>query len=54
MARERFFFKNHVENEAETLVPDLFLFFQKALFEIKQVVCSLVLIYFDIPQLVKK
>ena len=24
-----FFFKNHAENEAERLVPDLFLFFLK-------------------------
>ena len=26
--------KNHAENEARRLVPDLFLFFQKALFEV--------------------
>ena len=26
-----FLFKNHAENEAERLVPDLFLFFKKAL-----------------------
>ena len=30
-----FFFKIHAENEAGKLVPDLFLFFKKALFEIK-------------------
>ena len=29
-----FFFKNHAENEAVRLVPDLFLFFKKALFEV--------------------
>ena len=29
-----FFFKNHAENEAGRLVPDLFLFFKKALFEV--------------------
>ena len=30
-----FFFKNHSENEAERLVLDLFLFFKKALYEVK-------------------
>ena len=30
-----FFFKNYGENEAERLVPDLFLFFKKALYEVK-------------------
>ena len=30
-----FFFKNHVENEAGRLVPNLFLFFKKPLFEVK-------------------
>ena len=30
-----FFFKNHAENEAERLVPDLFLVFNKALYKIK-------------------
>ena len=30
-----FFFKNHAENEAWRLVPDLFLFFKKALYEVK-------------------
>ena len=33
--RETFFFKNHVENKSGRLVPDLLLFFQKALFEVK-------------------
>ena len=40
------------KNEAGRLVPDLLLFLKKALFDIiKQVVCSLVSIYFDSPQL---
>ena len=30
-----FLFKNHAENEAEKLVPDLFLIFNKALYEVK-------------------
>ena len=30
-----FFFKNHGENESGRLVPDLFLFFKKALYEVK-------------------
>ena len=29
------FFKNHAENEAGKLVPDLFLFFKKALYEVR-------------------
>ena len=33
--RERFFFKNHAENETCRLVPDLFLFFAKAYYEVK-------------------
>ena len=32
---ELFYFKNHAENEARKLVPDLFLFFPKSLYEIK-------------------
>ena len=35
ITREIFFFKNHAENEARRLVSDLFLFFKKALNEIK-------------------
>ena len=35
MIREIFFFKNHAENKAGRLVPDLFLFFEKALYEVK-------------------
>ena len=30
-----FFFKNHAENEIGAEVPDLFLFFKKALYEVK-------------------
>ena len=30
-----FFFKNHAENEAGRLGTDLFLFFEKALYEVK-------------------
>ena len=32
---EIFFFKNNAENEAGTLVPGLFLFFKKSLYEVK-------------------
>ena len=35
ITREIFFFENHVENEAGRLVPDLFLFLKKALYEVK-------------------
>ena len=35
MTREIFFFKNHAENEAERLVPDLFLCFKKSLYEVR-------------------
>ena len=31
-----FFFKNHAENEGGKLVPDLFLFFKKAFYEVKE------------------
>ena len=31
------FFKNHGENELERLAPDLFLFFKKALYEVKAI-----------------
>ena len=30
-----FIFKNHAENKTERLVPEIFLFFLKALFEVK-------------------
>ena len=32
--REIFFFKNHAENKTVKLVPDPFLFFKKALYEV--------------------
>ena len=35
MAREIIFFKSHVENKVRRLVPDLFLLFEKALYEVK-------------------
>ena len=35
MTTEIVFFKNHAENEAGRLVPDLSLFFKKALYELK-------------------
>ena len=37
MTREIFFFKNNADNEAGRLVPDLFLFFKKALFKAKAI-----------------
>ena len=30
-----FYFKNHAENEAARLAPDLFSFFKKALYKVK-------------------
>ena len=30
-----FYFKHHTENEAGWLIPDIFLFFEKALYEVK-------------------
>ena len=33
--KKKIFFRKHVENELEKLVPDLFLFFKKALYEVK-------------------
>ena len=35
MTTEIFFFKNHAKNEAGRLVPDLFSFFKRALYEVK-------------------
>ena len=51
MKTEIFFFNNHAENEVQRLVPDLFLFFKKALYEEKA--NGLQLITFDSPQLGK-
>ena len=36
-----FIFKNYAKNEAGRLVPDLFLFFRKALYEVKASVLQL-------------
>ena len=33
--KKNIFFNNHVENETGKLVPDLFLFFKKALYKVK-------------------
>ena len=33
--KRKIFFKNHAENKAGRLVPDHFLFFKKALYEVK-------------------
>ena len=38
MTREIFYFKNHAENEVGRLVPELFLFFKKALYKAKTIV----------------
>ena len=35
MTRKVFSFKNHAENDARRLVPDLFLFFIKASFQVQ-------------------
>ena len=50
MRREKFSFKNYAENKAGRLVPDLY-FLKKHNKKWKQVVYSLVSIYFDSPQL---
>ena len=44
-----FFFKNHAENEAGRLVLDLFLFFKKALYEVKACGLQLRFTKSDIP-----
>ena len=51
--RNIFFIKIHAENEAGRLVPDLFLFFKKALYELKVSVLQLSfnILYIDGPQL---
>ena len=48
---EIFFFKNHEENEAGRLVPDLSLFFKKTLYEVK---ANGLQLSFDSPQLGKQ
>ena len=49
--KRNFFFKNHAINEIGRLVQDLFLFLKKLYMMKKKVICSLVSIYFDCPQL---
>ena len=49
--KRNIFFKSHTENEAEKLVPNLFLFSNMFNMRQKQVVCSLVSMYFDGSQL---
>ena len=44
-----FYFKNHAEIEAERLVPDLFLFFKKALYKVIANGLQLGSLYFDSP-----
>ena len=51
ITRQTSFFKNYVEIEAGRLVPHLFLFKKMLNMREKQMVCSLVSIYFDSPQL---
>ena len=53
ITREIFYFKNHAENEAGRLVPDLF-FFQKkkkALYKVKASGLQLGFTTFDSPQI---
>ena len=46
-----FSLKNHAENKADRLVPDLFLFFKKAYYEVKASGLQLSLTIFDSLQL---
>ena len=46
-----YFFKNHAQNEVERLVPDLFLYFKKALYKAKASGQHLSLMYFGSPRL---
>ena len=49
---EIYFLKNYVQNEAGELVPDFFLFFEKALYEVKASGLHLIAsIYFESPLL---
>ena len=48
---EIFFFKNHTENEARTLVQDLFFVSKKSLNVVKATGSIRVSIYFGIPRL---
>ena len=47
--KKHFFFKNHAENVAGKVVPDLFCDLKMFYIWSKQVVSKLVLIYFDRP-----
>ena len=49
---EIFFFGSYAENGAGKLVSDLFLFIKKALYEVKERVCSLISIHFKALNLV--
>ena len=49
-----FFFKNHAENEAETLVPDLFLFFEKVLYEVLNSLNMVLDIVLNLPYIKNK
>ena len=49
--RDIFFIKNYAENEAGRIVPDLFLFFKKALYEVKASSLELIFNYFGSLQL---
>ena len=51
ITREIFSSKNHAENEAGELIPDLVLFFKKALREIKGNGQQFISIYFNSIQL---
>ena len=52
LTREIFFFENYAENQAGRLLPDFFCCFLNMLnMRLKQVVCNIVLIYFDSHQL---
>ena len=50
---ETYFFKKYAQNEAGELVPDFFLFFEKALFEVKASGLHLIIVsvYFESPLL---
>ena len=49
--KRNIFLKNHAENEAGRLIPDLFFFFLKKKLSMRTSGLGLVSIYFDSPQL---
>ena len=51
ISQEKYFFKKYAENEAKKLVPVRFLFFKKLCIRLKQVICSLISLYLDSPQI---